>query len=323
MAAGKIVQFRPANKPQRITRTVVDTIAVTPEMVRGWQTPPFQRPLKVNAKVLALAAQIREDGGVIPGILTLGVLGDKTYKVDGQHRCEAFLLSEMGEGFVDIRKHFFESMADMGDEFVLLNSSLVRLKPDDILRGREGSTPGLAKIRKAHPWVGYDMIRRGDKSPIVSMSTLLRCWFGSATEVPATGGMSASDLASTITGDDADAIVAFADIAIASWGRDGEYARLWSTLNLSLCMWLYRRTVIAQYSPRTPKLTREQYGKCLMSLSANSQYLDYLVGRQLRDRDRAPAFNRVKAIFAKRIEDETKRKPSLPAPAWAHGTGPK
>jgi hypothetical protein len=40
--------------------------------VLGWKLPAFQRPLRVNAKVLALVEEIRTEGGVIPGILTLG-----------------------------------------------------------------------------------------------------------------------------------------------------------------------------------------------------------------------------------------------------------
>lgn len=316
-SAGKIIPLKLTTKAEKTTRTTVDTIIVTPDLVRSWENPPFQRPLRVNDKVRNLAEKIREDGGVIPGVITLGVLGGRTYRVDGQHRGEAFILSECPEGFCDIRVHQFSTMAEMAEEFVTLNSSLSKFKPDDILRGMEASKESLQKIRKACPFVGYDMIRRGEKSPIVSMSTLLRCWFGSSHEVPATGGISAAAMAESLSVDDAQALIAFTQLAHSSWGRDAEYARLWGTLNLTLCMWLYRRTVITPYSQKTPKVTRDQFGRCLMSLSANSQYLDYLVGRQLRDRDRSPAYTRIKTLFTKRLEEEINRRALLPAPAWA------
>lgn len=74
----------------------------------------------------------------------------------------------------------------------------------------------------------------------------------------------------------------------------------WGGLNLTPTMWLYRRMVITTYSPRTPRLTKEQFKNSLMSLSASGDYVEWLVGLQLSDRDRSPGYNRIKAIFAKR-----------------------
>lgn len=318
MANGKLLTIKPTTKPQKTTRTVLDTIIFTREQAEKWMNPPFQRPLRVNAKVMALAEEIKGNGGILPGIITLGVLSNVTYLLDGQHRRQAFMISELAEGFTDIRTHYFESMADMGEEFVLLNSQLVRLRPDDILRGLEQSSAALITIRKQCPFVGYDMIRRGEKSPIVSMSAVLRCWFASAHEVPAANGHgSASAIASQFTPEDAEVIAVFLGLALKAFGRDHEYARLWGNLNLTLSMWLYRRTVLAQYSAKTPKLTRDQFAKCLMALSADSQYVDWLLGRQLRDRDRPPCFKRIKDIIARRLYEEFGKKVALPQPAWA------
>jgi hypothetical protein len=303
------------------TRTTLDTLLITPDVLRGWRNPPFQRPLKVNTKVMALAEQIKSEGGVLPGVITLGVLDRVEYLLDGQHRREAFLLSECAEGFTDVRKHFFETMADMGEEFVNLNSQLVRLRPDDVLRGLEGTIEGLALIRKECPYVGYDMIRRGERSPILSMSMVLRAWEGSASDVPKSGGVSALELAKRTTPDEAAAIVDFLSRAYSAWGRDLEYARLWGGLNLTLSMWLWRRLVITQYSPKTPKLTKADFEKCLMSMSADATYLEWLVGRQLTDRDRSPAYNRIKNIFARRVTEMTGKTTMLPSPAWAANSG--
>lgn len=307
--------------PQKTTRTTVDTIQFDRKMIAGWDLPPFQRGEKINARVREVSEGVKADGGVLPGILTLGrIAGDsRTYLLDGQHRRAAFMLTDLDIGYADVRTHYFDNMADMGDEFVRLNSSLVRMRPDDILRGLQGNLPALASIKERCKFVGYDMIRRSDKSPIVSMSFTLRMWRGSAHDIPSPGtsGMSAAALAQNLTQEDADQLVAFLAIAYAAWGRDQEYQRLWSGLNLILCAWLYRRTVIGQHSAKTPKLTPDLFKKCLMSVSANSPYLDYLVGRHVGERDRSPAYNRLKIIFADRIMEETKKKAYMPAPEWA------
>lgn len=319
--AGKILTLRGATDVQKATRTKVDTILLTPQIIRSWRNPAFQRPLKVNAKVQALAEQIRLDGGVIPGMLTLGILDDVTYRVDGQHRCEAFLISELAEGFADVRYHWFDSMSEMATEFERLNSSLVRMRPDDILRAREACSPALSALRKKCPWVGYDMIRRGEKSPVLSMSATLRAWFCSEPEVPQHTGGAASALADRLTEEEVSHLTGFLQTAFDAWGREPEYQRVWASHTLTLAMWLYRRTVIAQYSPNTVRLTREQFRSCLMAVTADERHMDWLIGRKLTDRDRSPGYNRLKGIFAKRMDGEIKRMVRLPSPDWAHGNG--
>ena len=164
-----VVAIKPTTPFEKKTRTVVDTILVTPEKVRAWKHPLFQRQLRENRKVLALAEQLKTDGGVWPGIVTLGVFEGQTYLIDGQHRAHAFVMSGLAEGYTDVRIHYFNSIADMGDEFVKLNSQLVLLRPDDILRGLEASMPTLARIREQCPFIGYDFVRRSEKAPLVSM----------------------------------------------------------------------------------------------------------------------------------------------------------
>lgn len=316
----KGVALKPAIRSLRVgkvTRTALDTIEVTPDTLRSWQIPPFQRPLRVNEKVRTLAETVAQDDGVIPGVMTIGVLKGVYYLLDGQHRREAFFLSECKRGYVDIRIHHFDSMAEMGEEFVNLNSQIVRMRPDDILRGLEGTIDSLQLIKKRCPFVGYDQIRRGSAAPIVSMSALIRCWVASATEVPRACGESAQHMALQLSTDEAETLCDFAEMAFNAWGRDQEYHRLWGGLNLTLCMWLYRRLVISQYSPNTTRITKDVFRKCLMSVSAASDYVDWLVGRMPNDRDRSPCYMRLKPIFVKRIEVESNHKTRLPAPAWA------
>lgn len=317
-----------ATRAERQTRTKMDTIMLTIATIGSWKKPPFQRTLIVNSKVREVVDHLKETGGVMPGTLTLGMIGGETYLVDGQHRTEAFKMSGLKEGFADVRVHWFESVAEMAKEFEQLNSALVNWKPDDILRSRESYMPALQELRRLCPFIGYTMVRRSGGSPLISMSAVLRCWFGSETEVPLAGaGRSARNAADRLTMDEAKALAAYLEIPSAAWGRDSEFYRLWGNLTLCLTMWLYRRTVVQLYTPATTRLTRDQFRMGLQALSADPRFLEYLVGRGMNDTSRAPTYNRIKTIFAARLEGEvgavakTKAghtKVRLPTPSWAH-----
>lgn len=139
---------KPATPAEKSTRSTVDTVELTPSLIDTWQVPGFQRPLRVNAKVLALVEEIKQAGGVVPGVLTLGVVGGIRYRLDGQHRLEAFKLSGLDLGYADVRTVFAADLAELGEEFVRLNSRLVTMRPDDILRGIEATYPALQLLRK-------------------------------------------------------------------------------------------------------------------------------------------------------------------------------
>jgi len=300
-------------KASRQTRTSVDTIIVTPEIVSKWELPPFQRPLRISDKVKAVAEVIKANGGVIPGMITIGILNGKQYILDGQHRREAYLISGMPEGYVDVRYSTHESMADMGEEYVELNSSIVRMRPDDILRGLEGSYAALQLLRKRVPFVGYDMIRRSKSSPILGMSVLLRCWYASIPDVPGTAAPSAATIAKSLSVDDAALCAEFITLAKDAWGRDPEYMRLWGGLNLTLCMWLYRRTVLVPDDGKP--MPKDTFKTGLMGLSTDGSFLDWLVGRNMNDHHRGPAFKEIKRLIGRRIAATGKRV-RLPSPQW-------
>jgi hypothetical protein len=309
---------KPSTKPEKTTQTTVDTIMFTPEIVKQWKAPPFQRPLRVTEKLLAIVEQIKTDGGVMPGIITLGVFNGDMYIVDGQHRLEGFKLSELPEGFADVRTMHFSSLAEMAQEFVNLNSKIVTFRPDDILRGLEPSLPSLRRIRSACPFVGYDMIRRSPNSPMISMATVLRVWTAATSEVPKSGGASAASYAQAMGEDEAEKAARFFNMCYRAWGRDVEFMRLWGALNLAICGWLYRRVVLDTVSTakRHVRLSGDEYGRALMALSVSDDYLSWLIGRQLNDRDRSPCFGRVKTLIGRRLEAGGK-KILLPQPPWA------
>jgi hypothetical protein len=276
----KISIVKPSSLPEKSTRATVDTIELTPKLVASWKSPNFQRELKITPKVLALAEEITRNRGVLPGMLTVGVLDGDTYVVDGQHRLAAWAQSGCEIGYADVRMHFFSNMGEMAREFVHLNSALVRFNPDDILRGLEPSNTALQLIRRKCKFVGYDMVRRGENSPMLSMSVFIRVWEGSAHETPRVRG--AVVALETFNADETDNAIDFITLCHDAWGRDREYWRLWSSLN-----------------------------------PADSHYVDWLLGRNLNDRDRGPALTRIKTIFQRRYKADTDAILTLPHAPWA------
>ena len=323
MAMAKVVPLRAAGLkelPKKVRKPFTDTMLVTPAIISNWKVPDFQRPIKVNHKVLDLAEALKGPlDGFIPGTITLGKFEGDIYIVDGQHRLKAFEISGLTEGIIKVDIFEFEEEADMAEEFSNLNDHLVRMSPDDKLRALEKSLHPLRVIREKCPFVGYGNVRRGgEHCPIVSMSLVIRIWTHAATDTPMrVGGAAVTDVAKALTEEDAIQLSLFLDSCFRSWGRDAEYHRLWLSLNLTLTAWIWRHMVLQQYSQKSIRLTKEQFIKCATALSADGQYLDYLVGRQLTDRDRAPAYAKIKTIFVKRLFDDG-IKAQMPAPAWGH-----
>ena len=234
----------PKTASQKKTQTVMDTILVTPEICKSWVAPPFQRPVRENEKVRALARELTRDGGVWPGVVTLGILDAITYLLDGQHRRAAFLMANISEGYTDVRVHYCADFADMGREFVRLNSALVRNRPDDILRALEHGLEPLQIIRQQTPWVGYDGFRRTPKSPILSMAMMLRSWKCASADAPALYGAATETIACGFGVEEAQGLCEFLTVAYEAWGREPEYQVLWGQINMVICMWLYRNMVL-------------------------------------------------------------------------------
>jgi len=306
----------------------MQTLILSVDQVNAWRKPPFQRPLRANRKTEKLTEEIKHEQS-LPGVITLGKLAgeEDIYTVDGQHRAHCFLASGLPEVIADIRLVTFDTMADMADEFELLNDALVRMRPDDVLRAAEMSSPAMQRIRRECDFVGYDNLRYGGSaSSMVGMSVLLKVWMASAMETPANySSRTAALIADELDGDEQSVaqLCRFLQHAVEAWGRDPEYYRLWGALNLALCMWLYRHLVIEKQSgvKRHIQLTEAQFRQCLMSLSADAKYCDWLVGRQLRERDRAPCYAHLRRIFVKRLEDSGVSKVLMPQPAWASSAG--
>lgn len=316
-----VVLLKGREAPKQV-RSTMETMIQTRADVQAWQVPTFQRPIRINDKVRALAEELKNNGGIVPGVITLGIVeGDKTiWLPDGQHRREAFLMTELAECIMDVRLCNFASMPEMAQEFVELNSKLVNMRPDDILRGLESTLRSLKAIREACPFVGYGNIRRNDaSSPLLSMSAVLRCWSHSGGDTPHAGGQSALQLAEELDEVQTLVLIKFLAIARSAWGNEQESFRLWGNLNMTMCMWVYRRMVVEKdrdSAKRYTPINDEQFRKCLMELAADGHYNDWLVGRKMGDRDRAPCYARIRAAFVRRMQHDTNKKINFIQPGW-------
>lgn len=309
--------------PSKPPPSVMETRLLSVADIESWVQPKFQRPIRMSPKVMAFCEELKCNGGIIAGVITLGQLPNDPayYKVDGAHRCEAAKTSGLAEFIADVRIKQYASMKEMAQDFVTLNDSLVKMRPDDILRGQEEFEPVLGMIRQACNFVGYDNIRRASHSScMLSMSSALRCWSGSSAETPNVSGLNKA-APENLSDVEAQHMCAFLNTAYSAWKNDPEYYRLWSTLNLTMCMWLFRQLVLNPPGgqKRHIILNLEQFRNCLMSLSASGDYLEWLNGRNMSERDRTPCYRRMREIFGRRLGDgnNSARAPRFPNPSWS------
>lgn len=319
-----ITHIRGVKEAPKGQRSQSDTILLTVEQANQWRIPGFQRPVKVNAKVLEIAEEMRKRQCEIVGVITLGQLKEDPvlYLVDGQHRIEAFRQSGMAEVIVDIRIVHFDTMAEMAEEYVRLNTAINRMKPDDLLRGLLATTASIRKVKNECGFVGFDHIGYKGGPYVLSMSVAFRTWFCSNGDTPISNphGVSIPRITQEIDDDELRNMITFLNLAFAAWSRDVGNRRLWSGLNMTVSAWMYRKLVLERPSgvKRHLIMSNAQFRQCLMSVSATETYLEWLPGRTMGDRDRSPCYGRLKAIFTRRLQqDSDNKRILLPQPAWA------
>ena len=312
-----------------------DAILVTRDEIESWVLPPFQRPLKDNAKVDRYREKLRENEGCVSGgVITLGrIPGDPKmiYKVDGQHRLHAALTSGLDEFLLTIHIKLYPNFAAMALDYVELQDSLVPMTKDDILKAAMENIPQLRTIIKQCTFVGFDNIRRATTtSKLISMSAALNCWIGSAQDTPGAKSVP-TDAARDLPEDEISNMCAFLNLCHSAWSNDVANHRLYGNLNLTMCAWMFRQLVLKSMSGVPRKLTHTTmdamtFRKCLLTLAADHNYVDFLFKRNMHERDRNPTYRKLKLIFIQRLNDEETRagRPprknlKFPAPAWSKG----
>lgn len=315
--------------PRESIDATIEVRILTIGEMEQWNLPPVQGTFRLNKKVLEYVSDLKSNGGIIGGTIRLGRLPNdpRLWLVDGLHRREGARMSGLSEFLAEIRTRDYASMGELADDFVKMNTPLSRKRPDDILRALEENLPALQIIRKQCPFVGYDNIRRcSSTSATVGMTQVLRCWHGASQETPGGFGGSSNpaEIARSLDNADVEQISTFLNTVHGAWGTDAEYYRLWNTLNMTMCMWLFKQLVLTKPDPTRRKkvvsLTVAQFGRCMMSLSAAGDYVDWTLGRNMSERDRSPCYTRIKRVIAARVQQETGRKPNLPQPAWYSGS---
>jgi hypothetical protein len=300
----------------------METTLLTLETMDAWVLPTFQREERQTKKVIEFAEELTRNGGCISGMILLGRIRDDAsgtlYLVDGQQRRNACHISGLSEFIGDVCIKTYNSMIEMVEDFKKLQGRLVPFKPDDLLRAFEVTNDNLRLLRESCEFIGYGNIRRAeDRGPILSMSAALRSWFGSGMTTPGLQGQ-AQILVERLDEHQRGLMIAFFNIAYSAWGRDRQYSRMWGNLNLTMCMYLYRRLVLDDSKRRIPPLPKDMYRKALMSVSADNKYNDWLQGRHMTERDRAPCYKRLKEIFIDRLTKEYNGKlyKGIPKPDW-------
>lgn len=312
----------------------MEILVLTLEDMEKWKSWHCQRPVKETHKVKEVAQHLTTNGGIIPGIIHLGVLTAEpeiVYLLDGQHRRRsatiAFAASCDSLKFtVRLNTESFETLADMGRRYIELNTHLVTMKPDDILKGLEPSNEALQHIRRVTPFVGYTHAHRSGDSSSLSMATVLRLWASAGMETPTRRGGSAVHIADELTREYdmaarpvVERLCEYLLLCKSAWTDDMQ-GGLWGALNLTLCAWLYRRMVLVTERNKTRRyatLDDKAFKACLMALSADENYAPWLVGRALSERDRSPCYGKIREIFSARLKTDGHSNTMLPLPAWS------
>ncbi len=117
----------------------------------------------------------------------------------------------------------------------------------------------------------------------------------------------------------ADKLIVFMQTARGAGGADPENYRLWGNLNLTITMWMWRRRMLSRERgvKRAVVLTPESFRKCLMSVSADASYLDWLERTSVLGVHASPPITTARQHFAS-MPDLFKRRSAVGSisPMW-------
>lgn len=329
------------NRLERTLRTHVGLVEVTAASWEKWRNPfgekvgpngedGFQRTIQRNKYVIEVAHTISSTG-IIPGQIVIGIFQGILWLIDGQHRRESFTIAVLGECGVtritkacaNIKYEVFDTWAAMSDRYVELQRKIRGNSPNDMLKGLEASTESLQVLRKRFPAVGYTSTRPDSKhhKGRVSAKAALQAWYGSKPETPGRKTPPPFEIAKQLTVEEAHQLANFLRLAHSAWAFDPNYLNLWGSLNLTLCLWLYRRCVLDPVQG-FPDLTPEQFASCLTALPSEkiggvNPYAMFLYRKGLRELDRGPVYMQVTRVFTATLRANHKLRVKFPKPEWA------
>lgn len=302
----------------------VEKIIITHEIVEGWKKPPFQRPVAIGRNLGKLAVNLQDDEFLLTTIY-LGVLDGVTYIVDGQHRKEAFIASGLRRLVAPVTTRYYPDgtagLTRMCEDFLKINTHVKNPTANDKLRALEPTNPLIGKIREDCPFVGYSGFRRSDSSPIVSMAQAIRALVISAQEAPGSAGRSAVDHAVEMRSSEVNGLKTFLKLAYESWGRDAENKYLWSPMNLTMCLWFFRRMLRSPSSSGSlGNTTQAQFLDIFFGLMSNRRYRALLQGNKggrLHDSNtRNPVCRELMKTIKAQLKKDGTKSPYIPKPSW-------
>jgi hypothetical protein len=164
-----------------------------------------------------------------------------------------------------------------------MQTSICRSTPDHRLQSLEPRCPNLLHFREGcKDIVTYGRVIKG-RGRVLPVSHALRCWASSNEDPPAKNVTNTEILAQGLTALDVQQLSGLLHSLIRVWGDQREYKCLWGPLNLTLCMWLYRRMVIGvpAPAPNVTRLTSGQFEAGVAGLT-HSSYRSALGNKKLR-----------------------------------------
>ena len=303
----------------------VKLMILTREEVESWRKPAFQREVSCTHAFYELVEQINERG-FIASALTLGVWGGAFYKVDGNHRIMAFLASDRKEILAPV---IIRQYADGGvgfirmcEDFIEISKHIKTPTADNLLKALEGVERHVKLIRKSCPFIGYAHLWKNSSAPVVNMSRVIRSLIISKQEMPGSGftGGSAVELAKALTPEETHCLISFMRAAFKAWGRDKEFRPMWNALNLTICLWFFRRMSKGElFCGRGTPISVAHFSQCLLALSLNPRYLTLISqkGRRIHAPEtRNPICRELMKTFEQKLDAEGLTDVPLPKPNW-------
>lgn len=237
--------------------------------------PSCQRAFRPSAKKRAEVLEEMIRTGRIPGQILLGTInGTDLYLVDGQHREIICLDAGIETILAEVRVRRFANMDELVKEYIRCNSKIASHTSGDQLKALVTLYPTtLGFISKKCSFVSFSSRRIDGGKANVNFSMCISAWTHSKRNKPTDGGFGkVEDMARDLTPADAAQLAEFLKLAHDAWGREPAIATLWGNLNLTLCMWLYRRVVLAatvapsRRKKAVTQVTPVQFRNALMEL---------------------------------------------------------
>lgn len=308
-------------------------IKLTPDVIKSWLTPYWQRPVRFNAKGRQLTEDIKLTRK-LDSVMIVGVVKKRNgkfdlYLVDGHHRKAAFLRSGAPYMDIDVKFVYVDKVEELSPLYLNCQEQITKSTANDNLQGLAVTNEVLQHIKSKCEFITYEGVRLGTIAHSINMSTVVQIWYDSMLDPPKkntlTPSVSITELAKKLTVDDADHIVQFMTLCRDNFEFKKLSSGLWLHINLVLCLWLFRVLVLREVWEggevyKVKHLTPRQFGVGLLGLKNDKYYLTLMRKKLNSSVDRKEAYQSIAKLFASNLRScGVVSNPKLPRPQWAYG----